>query len=345
MTKMLITGGAGFVGQAIAGAAQAAGHDVSLVDSLDVRVHPADTRFDGVRADVRDATAWGDLLDVDVVFHEAATVGIGRDARDFADYADVNVTGTLRLLQALAERPEPPRIVLASSMAVYGEGATQCPACGEGRPVPRRTADLDAGRWENRCACGEVLEPRPTPEEKQHRPATAYAMSKSWQEQAALLAGSRLGIEVIALRYHNVYGPNMPRDTPYAGVASLFRSRLAVGLPPLVHEDGGQLRDFVHVSDVAQANLLAADAGSGAVGRCFNVGSGHPVTILQVARALADAVDGPAPVFSGSYRAGDARHVYGAIGQAHDVLGYRPRMEPAVGIAAFAHDPLRGSPA
>ncbi|HLE96763.1 MAG TPA: NAD-dependent epimerase/dehydratase family protein, partial [Candidatus Thermoplasmatota archaeon] len=339
--RALVTGGLGFIGSRIAEALLAEGHEVVVLDLADPRVHgdvpapPRGARL--VRGDVRDdaalARAFGPAPDV--VFHEAAMVGLGRGAVDAGLYSDVNVLGTLRVLSAAAAAPRRPRIVLASSMAVYGEGEYECTPCGVTREGARRAEDLARAMWDPLCpVCGSRLEARPTGESQPQRGATVYAVSKIAQEAMALAVGRETGVPVVALRYHNAYGPRMPRATPYAGVASLFKTRLLAGEPPLVHEDGRQARDFVHVDDVVQANLLAssADAESAAF-EAFNVGSGEARPILDLAEGLCRAIlPGSRPVLTGAWRAGDARHVYGSIAKARRVLGYAPRVAFADGV-------------
>jgi dTDP-L-rhamnose 4-epimerase len=353
--RALVTGGAGFVGSHVARALLARGDDVAILDSLDARVHggapelPPQARF--VHGDVGDGAAVSRALGggVDVVFHEAAMVGVGRGALDAEAYVSTNVVGTARLMSALARAPRPPeRIVLASTVALYGEGAYECPSCGGVSPAPRRRADLDAGRWDVACArCGAGMAARALTEEHAARPATMYAISKLAQEQCALSLARDLDLPVVALRYHNVYGPGMPRGTPYAGVASFFKSRLLAGEPPVVHEDGAQLRDFVRVEDVARANLLAADAPLDRVaGEAFNVASGEPRSVLDFALALCAALRPDLkPSLPGTYRAGDARHVHASIGKARRVLSFEPRVGFAEGLRRFAREPTREAPA
>lgn len=354
--RALVTGGAGFVGSHVVDALLARGDEVAVLDNLDSRVHgtpPArapGARF--VQGDVRSALDVREALGdrgVDVVFHEAAMVGYGRGAADAEAFTDANVVGTIRLLDALSRAPrKPERVVLASTMALYGEGAYECRACRVPREAaPRRAQDLERGAFEPRCgACGEPLEARAVTEEHPPRPATSYAISKLDQELTAMSLGRALGIPVVALRYHNVYGARMPRGTPYAGVASLFKSRLLAGEPPLVFEDGGQLRDFVHVADVARANLLAADAPLARVAfEAMNVGTGAPRPIRDLARALADAIaPGLAPRVTGDWRAGDVRHVYASVEKARKLLAYEPRVAFEAGVAAFAREPTREAP-
>jgi len=313
--RVLVTGAAGFIGSHIASAVQEAGHEVRGLDSLTPAVHngrPSDCDFELVVGDVRDPAAVDSALaGVDAVCHQAAMVGLGVDLSDLPLYSDVNVTGTAVLLEAMG-RHGIGRLVFASSMVVYGEGAYDCAAHGRVRPSPRDPADLAAGVFEPRCpSCGAPLDTSLVGEDAPLDPRNAYAMSKVAQEHLAASWARLTGGTAVGLRYHNVYGPRMPRDTPYSGVAAIFRSCLENGVAPRVFEDGGQRRDFVHVRDVARANLLALDSlgalPEGAL-RCYNVASGEPHTIGEMAGALARAFGGPQPQITGQYRLGDVRH-------------------------------------
>ncbi|BBZ45950.1 UDP-glucose 4-epimerase [Mycobacterium parmense] len=346
---MLLTGAAGFIGSRIDKALRAAGHDVVALDVLLPAAHGPDAvPPPGChRVDVRDAAALAPLLDgVDVVCHQAAMVGAGVDAADAPAYGGHNDFATTVLLaQMFAAGVR--RLVLASSMVVYGQGHYHCAQHGAVDPLPRRRADLDAGVFEHRCPIGdEELAWRLVDEEAPLRPRSLYAASKTAQEHYALAWSEALGSvggSVVALRYHNVYGPGMPRDTPYSGVAAIFRSSLEKGESPRVFEDGGQMRDFVHVDDVAAANVAAAIATEGGPGfTALNVCSGRPISILQVATALCDArSDSVAPVVTGQYRSGDVRHIVADPARAAEVLGFCAAVDPVVGLREFAFAPLR----
>ena len=269
----------------------------------------------------------------------------GVDIQDLPEYVSINEFGTAVLLAGMA-RAGIGRLVLASSMVVYGEGRYECPVDGVVPAAPRRRADLDAGRFEPPCpVCGRQLSWGTVTEEAATDPRNTYAATKLGQEHLASAWASSTGGGAVALRYHNVYGAHMPRDTPYAGVAAIFRSALESGRAPRVFEDGGQRRDFVHVSDVAEANLraLLADPPESSL-RPYNVASGQPHTVGDMALALADAFGGPEPQVTGEYRIGDVRHVVASPVLAEKELGFRARVEFDDGMRAFATDPLRAAP-
>ncbi len=343
--RVLVTGAAGFIGSRVHAALAAGGHDVVAVDAMLPAAHGADPVLppDVRRVDIRDADALAPLLaGVDLVCHQAAVVGAGVNAADAPAYASHNDFGTTVLLaQMFAAGVR--HLVLASSMVVYGQGRYDCPEHGSVEPLPRRREDLDAGVFEHRCpVCGAQVAWQLVDEEAPLRPRSLYAASKTAQEHYALAWSESTGGSVLALRYHNVYGPGMPRDTPYSGVAAIFRSALEKGDPPPVFEDGGQMRDFVHVDDVAAANVAAVEADR-ADFTAVNVCSGQPISILQVATALCGARgDGVSPVVTGGYRSGDVRHIVADPARAADVLGFRATIGPRGGLRDFAYAPLRG---
>ena len=346
--RVLVTGGAGFIGGHVVDALLDAGHDVRILDALLPEVHPGgwpghlDERAERVHGDVRDLPA-GVLDGIDAVSHQAAVVGLGLDLQDLPLYVGSNELGTAVLLAAMA-RVGIDRLVLASSMVVYGEGRYSCAEHGDVRPPPRAQADLDAGRWEPLCpVCGRDLAWGLVPEDAPVDPRSVYAATKTAQEHLAASWARQSAGSCVALRYHNVYGPQMPRDTPYAGVASLFRSAVARGEAPLVYEDGGQQRDFVHVRDVAQANVLALGGGRAGALTAYNVASGTPHTIADVATAIA-AGSAP-PVVTGRYRLGDVRHVVASPQRASDELGFAATVTFADGMREFRTAPLRGDSA
>ncbi|MDQ6524454.1 NAD-dependent epimerase/dehydratase family protein [Nocardioides sp. LHD-245] len=296
--------------------------------------------------DVRDAGRWRNLMaDVDVVCHQAAVVGAGTTTGDLPLYAAHNDLGTAAVLAAATEVGIE-RLVLASSMVVYGDGAYACAEHGRVVPSARIPQALAAGDFEAHCpSCGQTLAPLLVDEDAPAAPRSAYAASKAAQEHYASAWARQAGAAVVALRYHNVYGPGMPRDTPYSGVAAMFRSALERGEAPRVFEDGGQRRDFVHVDDVARANLLAATAVTTAPPGSFqpyNVASGYPVTVAEVARLVAQGTGRPlAPEVTGEYRLGDVRHVVASAQRAARDLGFRAATSPQEGLPEFASAPLR----
>jgi dTDP-L-rhamnose 4-epimerase len=347
---ILVTGAAGFVGSHVVDLLVERGHRVRAVDALLPAAHREQPDY------LNPGAEWieGDLRDADVaeravegaaaVCHQAAMVGLGVDLGDLPEYVGNNDYATAQLLRALAAGGFAGRLVLASSMVVYGEGRYACPEHGVVAPGPRTAADLDAGRFEPPCPrCGRPLEPGTVPEDAVLDPRNVYAATKVAQEHLCAAYSRETGVPVTALRYHNVYGPRMPRDTPYAGVASIFRSAFAAGRAPRVFEDGGQRRDFVHVRDVARANVFALTAPEPVPG-AFNVASGTPRTVLEMARALAAACGAPPeaePRVTGEWRAGDVRHVVASSELAATRLGFRAQEDFAAGMEEFAAAPLR----
>jgi dTDP-L-rhamnose 4-epimerase len=349
VNHVLVTGGAGFIGTHVVTALREAGHRVTVVDAGHPgahRVPPPDTVAGApvLRLDLRDRPAVADALaGVDAVIHQAAMVGLGVDLDDLPEYVGCNDLGTAVLLAAMA-RAGVPRLVLASSMVVYGEGSYTCPEHGPVSAAPRVVAHLAAGRFEPPCpVCGAALDPGLISEDAPLDPRSVYAATKVAQEHLTAAWARQTGGTVVALRYHNVYGPGMPRDTPYSGVAAIFRSALETGRAPRVFEDGGQRRDFVHVRDVAAANLAALDATVTRSGwRAYNIASGRPATVGQMASELASAAGGPPPVVTGEFRLGDVRHIVASPARAGSELGFRAAVDLADGVAEFAYAPLRG---
>ncbi|NHC12485.1 NAD-dependent epimerase/dehydratase family protein [Motilibacter deserti] len=350
--RVLLTGGAGFIGSHVLECLLDAGHEVRVLDVLLPAAHgpaasprlPRDVEL--VRRDVRDADAVAQALSgVEAVVHQAAMVGLGTGIGDLPDYVGVNDLGTAVLLTQMA-RSGVHRLVLASSMVVYGEGRYSCAEHGDVPAPPRRPEDLEAGRFEPCCPqCARELTPGLVSEEAPVDPRNGYAATKLAQEQLAAVWARETGGVVAALRYHNVYGPRMPRDTPYAGVAAIFRSALERGEAPRVFEDGRQRRDFVEVGDVARANEAAlawTTRASGSGLRAFNIGSGSPRTVGDMAGELARAIGGPAPVVTGAFRLGDVRHVTASSARAVAELGWSARVPFADGVSRFAVAALRG---
>jgi dTDP-L-rhamnose 4-epimerase len=339
--RILVTGGAGFVGSHTVDALIARGHQVRVLDSLSPQVHsgrvPAYLSPDVelVEADMRDLEAVRRAVaGVEIVYHLAAAVGVGQSMYEIAHYMGANTQGTANLLQALLDsRSRVEKLVVASSMSIYGEGEYQCPHCGVVAPPPRQAHQLAAKAWEVLCPhCDAVCEPVKTRESKPLQCTSIYALSKKDQEEMSLLFGSTYGIPVIALRYFNIYGTRQALSNPYTGVAAIFASRLMNNNSPLLFEDGKQMRDLVSVEDVVAANLLAIERRE-ADGMALNIGLGEAVTVEQVARDLAEALGSDlAPELTQKYRAGDIRHCFADISQAVAILGYQPRVRFREGV-------------
>jgi dTDP-L-rhamnose 4-epimerase len=342
--RVLITGGAGFIGSHLARHLLRQGHEVRALDRLDPQVHPErrrpaylDPEVELIQGDVRDPGAVTEaLIGVDAVVHLAARVGVGQSMYEIADYCSVNTVGTGVLLEALIERPVR-RLVVASSMSIYGEGLY----CGaEGRiaeAVERDRAQLERGEWEPVSPDGRSLVPEPTPESKAPSLSSIYALNKYDQERMCLLFGSSYDVPTTALRFFNVYGPDQALSNPYTGVLAIFGGRLLNGRPPLIFEDGEQRRDFVSVHDVARACALALERDS-AAGCAVNVGSGESITVREIAQRLArvtDREDLEAEV-TGNYRVGDIRHCFADITNARELLGYEPQVALDDGMAELA---------
>jgi dTDP-L-rhamnose 4-epimerase len=337
--RVLVTGGAGFIGRHVVQELAARGHAARIFDSFRADVHsglPTQSTKDLIVADVRDAAALDRALaGIDAVIHLAAKVGLGVDVGDMPDYSSSNDTGTAELLAAMA-RAKVKRLILASSMVVYGEGFGHCASHGKVRPALRIESDLGAGRFEPPCPlCGAPLAMEVVDEDTPFDPRNAYATSKVAQEHYAANWARVTNGAVAALRYHNVYGPGMPRDTPYAGVAAIFASSLRRGEAPKVFEDGAQRRDFIHVRDVATATVQACERHQAGV-RAFNVGSGTPRSVGEMAAALSKALQGPAPVVTGQYRLGDVRHITADSARIRAELEWLPQVGFAEGMAQLA---------
>jgi dTDP-L-rhamnose 4-epimerase len=342
--RILVTGGAGFIGSHLVDSLLERGHQVRVCDSLVPQVHGADvvwpTRLsrdvEFNKADVRDADAMKKALkDIDVVFHFAAEVGVGQSMYDIVRYTDANATGTAALLEIIANgRYSVQKMIVASSMSVYGEGAYQCPTCGEVYPTLRTEGQLQARDWEMHCpACGGGVASTPTDEDKPVLPTSVYAVSKLTQELMALSVGAGYKVPTVALRFFNVYGPGQALSNPYTGVMAIFSSRLLNGNPPLIYEDGLQTRDFTHVSDIVQANLLAMEKDE-ANYQVFNVGTGRPVTVKEVAILLAKELGlDIQPQLLNKFRVGDIRHCYADISKISAELGFAPRISIEEGIS------------
>lgn len=344
--KVLVTGGAGFIGRRLVKALLSNSHTVRVLDNLTAQVHgenpdprrilPEDVEF--IYGDVRNADILRRALeDVEIVFHFAAQTGVGQSMYKIKEYIDCNVGGTAQLLDILAaERGSVKRIVLASSRAVYGEGKSLCPLCGPVYPDLRKEEQLAAGEWEVKCpSCGHTAEPMPTDEDKPLRPGSVYAISKRDQEELCICVGRAYNIPVVALRFFNVYGAGQSLINPYTGIISIFASRIKNGEPPLIYEDGLESRDFVHVDDVVQACMLAM-TNENADYQIVNVGSGTALSIIDAARVMIRVMGASVePQVIGKYRVGDIRHCYADLKKARKLLGYKPKVSFEDGIREF----------
>ncbi|MEJ2598006.1 MAG: NAD-dependent epimerase/dehydratase family protein [Anaerolineales bacterium] len=331
MMKILVTGGAGFIGSHLVSTLAENGHQVRVLDALVEQVHgkngaqklhlPESVEF--VRGDVRNIETWRESLrGCQAVYHLAAEVGVGQSMYEIVKYMSANTMGTSNLLQLLtSERGEVQKLVVASSMSIYGEGAYECTHCGAVVPEVRSTQQLQQRQWELSCpSCGQALVPIPTSEEKPLQPTSVYAISKRDQEELCLSVGRAYDIPSVALRFFNVFGPGQAMSNPYTGVVAIFGSRLLNHKAPLIFEDGLQSRDFVHVSDIVQALLLALECET-ADYQAFNIGSGQPRTVNEVAQALAKALEVDiTPQIVGQYREGDIRHCFADISKARELL-------------------------
>jgi dTDP-L-rhamnose 4-epimerase len=343
--RVLVTGGAGFIGSHLADRLLADGHDVRVLDSLDPQVHgdapPAlDPDVELVRGDVRDPDAVARALDgADRLVHLAAAVGMAQSMYEIVRYTDTNARGAAVVLEeALKVRDRLEKVVVASSNTIYGEGLYRCPAEGiDVAPGPRDTARLAARNWEPACAsCGADLEPVPTPETKPLAPTTIYAIGKRDHEEMFLACGRAYGVPTTALRFFSVYGPRQALSNPYTGVAAVFAARLLNGRAPVVFEDGRQSRDFVYVDDAVAALVAALDPARGD-GLALNVGSGEPTTVLDVAAALSDVLAvAIEPEVRNEFRAGDVRHCFADASAARVGLGWNATTRFADGVASLA---------
>jgi len=342
MTHVLITGGAGFVGSHIVDEYINAGYEVTVLDNLTDQVHTSEPDYlnseaEYVWGDVRDRKLMSELLaSADILNHQASAVGVGQSMYEIEHYVDVNTLGTARLLDIIVnEEIQLEKMVVASSMSIYGEGAYRCRACDEVRyPALRNNSQMTQYQWEHHCnQCGSQLEPMATPEEKPRDSTSIYAITKKDQEEMMLSIGRAYDIPTVALRYFNTYGSRQALENPYTGVCAIFSSRIKNDNPPLVFEDGEQMRDFIHVSDVARANRAAieSDVAHGAI----NIGTGSPKTITEVADMLIQLygkTDEIEPVIADDYRQGDIRHCYADISKAQELLDFDPQVSFEDGI-------------
>jgi dTDP-L-rhamnose 4-epimerase len=338
---VLVTGGAGFIGSHLVDRLVDGGADVRVLDAIEPQVHGDGTGFRNpaagyVEGSVTDRNLLDSTLEgVGSVVHLAAQVGVGQSMYEMNRYVRDNCVGTSTLLEALSERREQVRsLVVASSMSIYGEGYYDCPDCGGEAEVSRPLEALKARRWEPVCArCAGPVHPRPTPQSKRLDPGSVYATTKRDQEELCLVVGRAYGIRTIALRFFNVYGPRQSLSNPYTGVAAIFLSRLLNGAAPLIFEDGGQSRDFTHVSDIVQAielSLASGDVGDVAL----NVGTGISTSVREVADVLAAHLGTEIqPEIVNEFRQGDIRHCFGDISRIRESLGYEPKVAFADGMA------------
>ena len=338
MKHVLVTGGAGFVGSHLVDLLVARGYDVTVVDNLTEQVHDEKPDYlndgaDYVWGDVRDKELMSDLLrEADVLSHQASAVGVGQSMYQIEKYVDVNTMGTARILDVIAnEDIDLEKIVVASSMSIYGEGAYRCPTDGSVyHPSLRSESQMAAGNWEQTTAdCAAALEPIPTPESKPRESTSVYAISKKDQEELTLSVARAYNIPAVALRYFNIYGSRQSLDNPYTGVCAIFSSRIKNDNPPLIFEDGEQTRDFVHVSDVARANVAAIEREE-ATDVAINVGTGTPTSIYEVAETLVELYgkeDELDPEIADDFRQGDIRHCYADTTRAEELLGFEADVE------------------
>lgn len=338
--NVLVTGGAGFIGSHLVDALVERGHRVRVLDALVSQVHAdgkpeyLNPEAEFARGDVCDPKAVERALEgIDVVYHKAAEVGVGQSMYEMERYVRANDLGTSILLEAIVKHGGIRKLIVASSMSIYGEGAYSCSNCGLTNPKLRTVEQLLARRWEIECpVCGRALSPIPTNEDKPLFPSSVYAITKQNQEQFCLVVGRAYNIPTVALRYFNVYGTRQALSNPYTGVCAIFSSRLLNNQPPMVFEDGKQGRDFVHVRDIVQANLRALDTDR-ADYQALNIGTGQSISIREISRLLAKGLGkNIEPEIVGKYREGDIRHCVADISRARDLLGYEPQISLKQGM-------------
>ena len=343
--KILVTGGAGFIGSFIVDELVGRGHDVVIYDDLAPQVHGPSGKAPGylnpkaefIKASVLDSDRFHSAVkDADVLFHEAAAVGVGQSMYQIKHYVEQNSMGGAVILDVIANRPNKlKKMIVASSMSVYGEGAYRCGKCGEVYPELRTRKQLEKKQWQMKCpGCGTETSPAPVKEQKPLNPTSIYAITKRDHEEAFLTVGRAYGIPTVALRYFNVYGPRQALSNPYTGVCAIFSSRLLNGQAPVIFEDGLQSRDFIHVKDIVAANMLAMEK-SAADYQVFNVGTGKPKTILEVAKILSEKLQpgkGIEPEVTNKFREGDIRHCYCDNSKIEKLLAFKPSVDFSDGI-------------
>lgn len=346
--SVLVTGGAGFIGSHIVDGLLEKGYHVSVLDNLTPQVHGPDGKIppyldknaEFILGDIRDYDFLKKILTrFDVIFHEAAAVGVGQSMYQIREYVETNTLGAANILHFVANETHRIRkMIVASSMSVYGEGAYQCPQCGTSFPKLRSVEQLKKRKWEMLCDhCGKMMQSLPTPETKPLYPTSIYAITKRDHEEMFLSTGFAFQIPTVALRYFNVYGSRQALSNPYTGVCAIFASRLLNNHPPMIYEDGFQARDFTHVSDIVQANLLALEAGPEADYEAFNVGTGIASPIMKVGQYLRSFLgkENLSFEFPDKFRAGDIRHCYADISKIKRLLGYNPKIRFEDGVGEF----------
>ena len=339
--KILVTGGAGFIGSFLVDRLIEEGNDVRIFDNLEEQVHQGSTpeylneKAEFINGDVCNYDGLKKAVeDVEVISHQAAMVGVGQSQYQPKRYVDVNTGGTANLLEILVnEEHDVKKLIVASSMSIYGEGAYQCESCGELSPELRPDEQMARQEWEVQCpSCGKALKPVPTTEEKKLQSNSIYAITKKDQEEMCLNIGRSYGIPAVALRYFNVFGPRQSLSNPYTGVVAIFLSRIKNNNPPLIFEDGLQSRDFISVHDIVNANLLTMNS-SAADYDYFNVGAGRQITILDIAEILAKLQNSDVkPEIVGKFRKGDVRHCFSDSSKIKSKLGFEPKVEFEDGI-------------
>jgi len=335
--KILVTGGAGFIGSHLVDKLVERGNEVIVVYSLEEQVHTKKPDYLNPKAqylfeDIRNESVLARAIeDVEVIFHEAAAVGVGQSMYQVEKYVEVNTMATAKLLDILVNKEhEVKKLIVASSMSIYGEGAYECEDCGVVYPELRAEEQLKRKEWEMKCPkCGKVVKPIATSEDKPLHPTSIYAITKRDQEEMCLTVGRAYGIPTVALRYFNVYGPRQSLNNPYTGVCAIFSATIKNGKPPLIFEDGLQSRDFISVHDIVEANLLAMES-TNADYKVFNVGTGKAINILEIAYALIRLYNKDKklePEITNKYRAGDIRHCFTDISKIKSKLGYKPKVD------------------